>query len=147
MNSHSIYIFDETDSYLLPLCVPDNFQFKLFPEQIADQWVGDTCYCGTPPLWAWRYQLVQILEQGRSGAIRCVEDGSLTIGREDCDLNFPRDRFMSHYHSRVVMAGDPFQLEDTESKNGTYYRVRNEVGLQNGDYIFLGRQLIRVEIT
>lgn len=129
------------------VCGEQMFRFRRFPDQVAERWVGDTCFCGTPPLWPWSYQVHQLLIDGRAGEVRCVEQGNLTMGREDCDLNFPRDRFMSHYHSRVIMAGDVFYLEDTESKNGTYYRVREEVGLQNGDYIFLGKQLVRVEIT
>lgn len=128
-------------------CGEQLFEFRLFPEKLTERWVRDTCYCGTPQLWGWSYQLIQILSEGREGEVRCVDNGNLTIGRGDCDLSFGTDRFMSHYHSRLVMAGDVFYLEDTDSKNGTYYRVREEVGLQNGDYLFMGKQLIRVEIT
>lgn len=129
------------------VCGEQMFEFRRFPDKLEERWVGDTLFCATPGLWAWRYQVGQIMSRGRSGEIRCVEKGNLTIGREDCSLNFPQDRFMSHYHARVTMASEVFYLEDTDSKNGTYYRVREEVGLQNGDYLFLGKQLIRVEIT
>ncbi|MFT7623406.1 MAG: pSer/pThr/pTyr-binding forkhead associated (FHA) protein [Myxococcota bacterium] len=123
------------------------FAFRHFPERVEDAWIGNTCYCGTPALWPWTYQVVQLLQGGRGGIVHSVETGNVTVGREDCDLSFPADRFMSHYHARVVQAKDVYYLEDTDSKNGTYYRVREEVGLQNGDYLFLGRQLMRVEIT
>lgn len=129
------------------VCGEQMFEFRVFPDKVSERWMEDACFCGTPPLWSWKYQVGQILSRGRSGEIRCMEDGNITVGREDCTLNFPADRFMSHYHSRVLMAGEQFYLEDTDSKNGTYYRVRDEVGLQNGDYLFLGKQLIRVEIT
>ena len=130
------------------VCGEQMFDFRLFPETIGEQLVGDTTFSGTPMLWPWRYQLCQVLTRGRSGEVRCVESGDITVGREDCDLNFPHDRFMSHQHSRVVCAeGGQCFLEDAGSKNGTYYRIRDEVGLQNGDYLFLGKQLVRVEIT
>ena len=129
------------------VCGEQMFQFHTFPDKIAERWVEETCFCGTPQLWAWKYQVMQVLTRARPGEVRCVEHGNLTVGREDCDLNFPTDRFMSHYHARVVMGEGVFYLEDTDSKNGTYYRVREEVGLQNGDYLFLGKQLVRVEIT
>ncbi len=40
-----------------------------------------------------------------------------------------------------------FALIDNNSKNGTYQRLRGEKELSHGDYLFLGRQLLRVEIT
>ena len=129
------------------VCGEQLFEFGEFKEPIGDRWVGDTCFCGSAPLWTWRFQVGQILSRGRSGAMRCVENGRLSIGREDCTLSFPKDRFMSHFHAQVLPEDDQLFLEDTDSKNGTYFKVRGEVGLQNGDYLFLGRQLIRVEFN
>ncbi|MFT5433902.1 MAG: pSer/pThr/pTyr-binding forkhead associated (FHA) protein [Myxococcota bacterium] len=129
------------------VCGEQLFQFGLFQSAIGERWVGDTCFCGSAPLWNWQFQVGQILSRGRSGVMRCVETGRLTIGREDCSLSFAQDRFMSHYHAQVVPEDDQFFLQDTDSKNGTYYRIRGDVGLQNGDYLFLGRQLIRIELT
>jgi hypothetical protein len=38
-------------------------------------------------------------------------------------------------------------LTDLNSRNGTYVRLRAEKELSHGDYLFLGRKLLRVEIT
>ena len=46
------------------------------------------------------------------------------------------------------MAADGrFMLLDLGSKNGTYLRMHGTQALQHGDYLFLGKQLLRVEIT
>ena len=78
----------------------------------------------------------------------CSREATCTIGREDCDLNFPEDVFMSANHARLSVAADgTFSLHDNNSKNGTYIRIRGERELSQGDYVFLGHQLLRVEIT
>ena len=38
-------------------------------------------------------------------------------------------------------------LTDLNSRNGTYVRLKAERELSHGDYIFIGRKLLRVEIT
>ncbi len=129
------------------ICGEQLFEFGLYPSERRDRWVQDTCFGGTPALWDWQFQVGQILSRGRSGTIRSSDEDAITIGREGCILSFPQDRFMSQYHARVFADQEQHLLEDTESKNGTYYRVREEVGLKDGDHLFLGRQLIRIEMT
>ena len=36
---------------------------------------------------------------------------------------------------------------DLGSKNGTFLRLKEESLLSHGDYVFIGQQLLRVEIT
>jgi hypothetical protein len=38
-------------------------------------------------------------------------------------------------------------LTDLGSKNGTFLRVNDEQALEHGDYVFMGQQLLRVEIV
>ena len=38
-------------------------------------------------------------------------------------------------------------LTDLGSKNGTFVRITDESPLNHGDYVFLGQQLLRVEVT
>jgi len=33
------------------------------------------------------------------------------------------------------------------SRNGTYLKIRSEKELAHGDYVFIGRKLLRVEVT
>ena len=129
------------------VCGEQVFRYRPLPGHFDDAWEGNTAFCGTPALVPWRYQIRQVLTGGRAGEIRSVHSGTLSIGREDCDLNFPQDRFISHYHSRLVLTHDACYLEDTESTNGTFHRIRGDANLQDGDYLFVGRQLIFVEIA
>jgi pSer/pThr/pTyr-binding forkhead associated (FHA) protein len=38
-------------------------------------------------------------------------------------------------------------LTDLGSKNGTFVRINDELTLEHGDHVFLGQQLLRVEIS
>ena len=95
--------------------------------------------------------LTQLLAGGQPGMIFRARDDSLSIGREGNDINFPDDPFISGRHALVQATETPnglrFQIADLGSKNGTFVRVHNETPLFHGDYVFLGQQLLRVEIT
>jgi pSer/pThr/pTyr-binding forkhead associated (FHA) protein len=95
--------------------------------------------------------ITQLLAGGHYGMVFRARDDSLSIGREDNDINFPDDPFISGRHALVQATETPngmrFQIADLGSKNGTFLRVHNETPLFHGDYVFLGQQLLRVEIT
>jgi hypothetical protein len=42
---------------------------------------------------------------------------------------------------------DRITLTDTGSRNGTFARIEEARELFHGDYLFVGQQLLRVEIT
>ncbi len=77
----------------------------------------------------------------------CARAGGLQIGREGGDLNFPSDLYMSASHCRVEDSAGHVTLTDLSSRNGTYVQVKTERELNHGDYLFIGRKLLRVEIT
>jgi pSer/pThr/pTyr-binding forkhead associated (FHA) protein len=80
--------------------------------------------------------------------VYCARENSIQIGREDSDMNFPDDVFMSGRHAKVELGADgSYSLVDLGSRNGSYVRVRGERELSHGDYVFLGHQLLRVEQT
>lgn len=94
------------------------------------------------------FRLVQVLRGGGAGMVYCARENSVQIGRDDSDMNFPEDIYMSAHHARIEMGNHgQFVLTDQGSKNGTYVRIREEAELNNGDYLFLGKQLLRVEIS
>jgi pSer/pThr/pTyr-binding forkhead associated (FHA) protein len=108
----------------------------------------DMTYFYSSPRRPSPFRITQMLRGGSDGTVICAKDNQASIGREDCDLNFPEDLFMSASHARIVASPDgSFTLIDNGSKNGTYLRIRGERELSHGDYLFLGRQLLRVEIT
>ena len=55
--------------------------------------------------------------------------------------------FISAHHAQVSYAEGRLSLTDLGSKNGTFLRLTRESVLQHGDYVFMGQQLLRVEIV
>jgi pSer/pThr/pTyr-binding forkhead associated (FHA) protein len=108
--------------------------------------VGDdgAVFCGTP-VTPWTFRIEQLHNSGEIGQSHCIRDSTVSIGRDDCDINFPHDRFISHHHARLEVKEHETLLKDLKSRNGTYFRIKSEVPLSNGDYVFIGRQLLRVE--
>ncbi len=54
---------------------------------------------------------------------------------------------MSASHCRLEESGGRLTLTDLNSRNGTYVRLQVEKELAHGDYLFIGRKLLRVEVT
>ncbi|MBN2340824.1 MAG: FHA domain-containing protein [Deltaproteobacteria bacterium] len=107
----------------------------------------DGTYFFSSPFTAGSFRVVQILEGGGDGMIVNPKETKITIGREDCDMNFPADPFISGKHVQIESTADGIAVTDLNSKNGTFLKVNKETELVHGDYLFLGRQLLRVEIT
>jgi pSer/pThr/pTyr-binding forkhead associated (FHA) protein len=93
------------------------------------------------------FRVVQILEGSGEGIVVNSRDNQVVIGREGSDMNFPSDPYLSGTHLKIEGEKAPFRLVDLGSKNGTYIKIADEHELVHGDYLFLGRQLLRVEIT
>ena len=112
------------------------------------QTVGDDhTHFFASPRPARAYRVTQLFEGGRSGLCFFARGDTLSIGREGCDLNFADDRFISGRHCKVDFNASGATVTDLESRNGTYVRVQGQRELTHGDYLFLGKQLLRVEIT
>lgn len=93
------------------------------------------------------FRITQMLEGGSLGMTVCARGPALVVGREGGDLNFPSDIYMSGAHCRIDDVGGKFTLTDLNSRNGTYARITTERQLGHGDYVFLGRKLLRVELN
>ncbi len=107
----------------------------------------DQTYFYSSPRRPSAFRVTQVLEGGMDGIVCCAQEHTIEIGREDCDINFPDDVYLSPRHARVEMTGESLKLIDENSQNGTYVRIRGERELGHGDYLFLGRNLLRVEVT
>jgi pSer/pThr/pTyr-binding forkhead associated (FHA) protein len=105
-------------------------------------------YFYASPRRASKVKLIQRLRGGDIGLIYRARDEKLVIGRENCDVNFPDDPFISGRHAEIALSDDgAFVLTDLGSKNGTFIRLDDEASLYHGDYVFIGQQLLRVEIS
>lgn len=93
---------------------------------------------------------IEIRQQLRGGVIGWVfrpSSEAVTLGREGNDINFPDDPFISGHHAELRLAGGVVSVTDLGSRNGTFVRIDGERVLRHGDYVFLGQQLLRVEIV
>ncbi|HEY4238696.1 MAG TPA: FHA domain-containing protein [Kofleriaceae bacterium] len=114
------------------------------PEDLPD---GDgTYYSASMPRGA-TLDVLQQLRGGQSGWVFRLSTETVSVGREGNDINFPDDPFISGRHAELRIAGDVLSVTDLGSRNGTFVRVDHERVLRHGDYVFLGQQLLRVEIV
>jgi pSer/pThr/pTyr-binding forkhead associated (FHA) protein len=93
------------------------------------------------------FEIVQQLRGGASGWVYRPDREIVSIGRENNDINFPDDPFISGRHAQLQWSGGVLTVTDLGSRNGTFTRVTGEHVLKHGDYVFLGQQLLRVEIV
>lgn len=110
---------------------------------------ADGTYFYGSPRPVGEFQVVQCLAGGGEGRTVTAEGSSLSLGREGNTMNFPDDRFISGHHARLDASsdGDHVILTDTGSRNGTFIRLTGAQELFHGDYLFVGQQLLRVEIA
>lgn len=66
-----------------------------------------------------------------------------TIGREDADIAFPDDTFMSPLHAQISVHGGEIQVRDLGSRNGTWFFISEPHRLLDGDLVLVGSQVIR----
>ena len=122
--------------------------FRLDPTPRASDGADpDGTFFYSSPKYPSAFRLNQILEAGSIGMTVVARGNSLAIGREDGDLNFPGDVYMSPKHVSVEEREGKFVLTDLDSRNGTYVRIKTEKPLSHGDYVFIGRRLLRVEVN
>ena len=75
-------------------------------------------------------RLIQRLRGGDIGVIFRAAGRAISIGRENNDVNFPDDPFISGRHAQVSISADGrFTLTDIGSKNGTFIRIGAESAL------------------
>jgi len=117
------------------------------PPKVNDGPAPDGTYFYSSPKHPAQLSIVQILQGGAQGMAVCARGSGLQIGREGGDLNFPGDLYMSASHCKLEDSGGKLSLTDLNSRNGTYVRLKAEKELAHGDYLFIGRKLLRVEIT
>jgi hypothetical protein len=72
---------------------------------------------------------------------------SITIGRAGCAISLGDDPYLSQAHAELVLdANGGARLRDLGSSNGTFVRIppHAERELRDGDYLRMGREVLRV---
>jgi pSer/pThr/pTyr-binding forkhead associated (FHA) protein len=122
------------------------FRLEATPKASDPADAEGTFFYGSPK-YPSSFRLNQVLEGGAVGMTVCAHGNSLQIGREDGDLNFPGDVYMSAKHCTIAESGGKYLLTDHDSRNGTFVRIQTEQLLGHGDFVFIGRKLMRVELN
>jgi pSer/pThr/pTyr-binding forkhead associated (FHA) protein len=114
------------------------------PEDVPD---AEGTYYSTSIQRPATLEVRQQLRGGVGGWVFRPNGEVVTLGREGNDINFPDDPFISGKHAELRLAGGVLSVTDLGSRNGTFVRIDGQRVLKHGDYVFLGQQLLRVEIV
>jgi len=99
---------------------------------------------GSPNLGYWGRVSNLVAPELADRAIAIESDG-ITIGREVGEFLFPEDGYVSARHCQVFGNDDGVFLEDLDSSNGTYLRVRPNQLVEFGNLLLIGQQLFRLD--
>ncbi len=99
---------------------------------------------GSPPRDPWA-RIVQLIPSGGARDIRHLVGEEVVLGREEGDIVFRDDAFMSRRHAAITWDGRRALLTDLGSSNGTFVRLIGPTSIKNGDHVRLGDQLLRIE--
>ena len=116
-------------------------------DEVPDVPDPDGTYFFASPNKGRALKVTQWLRGGGIGWVRLEPSGRLQVGRDGNDPDFPEDPFISGHHALFELIDGQLQVTDLASKNGTFLRIRGEQTLAHGDYVFMGQQLLRVEIV
>ncbi len=123
-------------------------QFELVPEvekNLRPALQQGVVLFGTPGRPAWG-RLRQITPSGVTRDLYHLSRNDLVLGREQGDIVFPDDEFMSRRHAQISLRGGSVRIEDLGSSNGTFVRLRGPHALTAGDLIRMGDELLRFEL-
>ncbi len=90
-----------------------------------------------------QYSLVIVRPDGSHGQSYKIDKPVALLGRVEGDILFPDDNLVSRRHARLTVSGEGLLVEDLNSANGVYWRLRKPYPLQHSDVILMGRQMFR----
>jgi len=89
-------------------------------------------------------RLVFLRRDGSPGPVHDLPAGKTVLGRTDGHLNFPNDARLSRRHALFFASDQGVTLEDMESRNGTYLRVRERLELRAEDALRVGSAGVQI---
>jgi pSer/pThr/pTyr-binding forkhead associated (FHA) protein len=99
---------------------------------------------GSPPRDPWA-RIVQLIPSGGCRDVRHLVGEEVVLGREEGDIVFRDDAFMSRRHAAITWDGRRALLTDLGSSNGTFIRLTGPTSIKTGDHVRMGDQLLRIE--
>jgi len=90
-----------------------------------------------------RFSLVVVRPDGSHGQACLLEKPVTVLGRVEGEIVFPDDTLVSRKHARFTVSEDGVTVEDLNSANGVFWRLRSPHTLEDSDIILMGRQMFR----
>ncbi len=101
---------------------------------------------GTPVKTPWG-RLRQMTSAGTARDVYHLARSDIVLGREQGDLVFSDDEFLSRRHAQIAYRGGRVVLQDLGSSNGTYLRLRGQHTLFPGEMLRVGDELLRFDLA
>jgi hypothetical protein len=100
---------------------------------------------GSPcdPYWG---RIVLIIEPKIYGEAFLLSKEETLLGREEGDILFPEDGYVSGTHLKIIFSNGKYFIMDLKSSNGTFLKIRNEYQLSSDDFLLIGQQLFKVKM-
>ena len=92
-------------------------------------------------------RLFQYTTEGLIRDVYYLHREETIMGREQADIVFSDDPFLSRRHAAISSQSGGFVVSDLGSSNGTFLRCRHEHTLVSGDQFRVGRHLFRFDLT
>lgn len=90
-------------------------------------------------------RLISIAEDGSEGVVFTLRTGETACGRTNGVVLLFDNPFVSPTHCEFSFHGGTLAVTDAQSLNGVFVQLKNETVIRDGDYIRIGKQLLRFE--
>ncbi len=90
-------------------------------------------------------RLILIKPDGTEGTVFTIAEKT-AIGRSQGLVMFPKDPYISPKHAELYFENGELSIQDLNSLNGIYYKIKTETQIYPGTYFRTGRQLLRLEV-
>lgn len=91
----------------------------------------------------WGYLRV-IMGAYSEGSVYRLDKPTITLGRTNGNILFPRDGFVSGTHAMLRSLDDHAVLTDLNSSNGTFVRIKQPLTVTKTTLLLVGNQLLRI---
>lgn len=100
---------------------------------------------GSPIRDAWG-RLHQMMPNGCTRDIRHLIGIEVIIGREEGDVVFADDEFLSRRHCSLHWRDGMCYLQDLGSSNGSFIQIQKRIPLSHGVQLRFGDQMVRIDL-
>ena len=91
--------------------------------------------------------LVVIGQDGTPGRRYPIIEGLCQIGRAEGSLQLANDPYVSPRHAQLIYRSGQFFIQDLDSLNGIFVRLKGPLPLEHGDLVLIGLEVLRFEVV